>query len=101
MDLNAKRRGGIMSATGTTPISDLAPQGDDLTDYDHAHMTLYLRLFDAAESGASLQEVSQILFGLDADKEPERARKIYDSHLARARWMTEHGYRKLLEGGNG
>lgn len=90
-----------MSATGTTPISDLAPQGDDLTDYDHAHMTLYLRLFDAAESGASLQEVSQILFGLDADKEPERARKIYDSHLARARWMTEHGYRKLLEGGTG
>ncbi len=90
-----------MSATGTTPISDLAPQGDDLTDYDHAHMTLYLRLFDADESGASLQEVSQILFGIDADKEPERARKIYDSHLARARWMTEHGYRKLLEGGTG
>ena len=90
-----------MFATGTTPISDLAPQGDDLTDYDHAHMTLYLRLFDAAESGASLQEVSQILFGLDADKEPERAQKIYDSHLARARWMTEHGYRKLLEGGTG
>ncbi len=90
-----------MSATGTTPISDLAPQGDDLTDYDHAHMTLYLRLFDAAESGASLQEISQILFGIDADKEPERARKIYDSHLARARWMTEHGYRKLLEGGKG
>jgi len=90
-----------MSTTGTTPISDLAPQGDDLTDYDHAHMTLYLRLFDAAESGASLQEVSQILFGLDADKEPERAQKIYDSHLARARWMTEHGYRKLLEGDTG
>ncbi|MEV8468578.1 DUF2285 domain-containing protein [Fluviibacterium sp. DFM31] len=90
-----------MSATGTTPISDLAPQGDDLTDYDHAHMTLYLRLFDAAESGASLQEISQILFGIDADKEPERARKIYDSHLARAHWMTEHGYRKLLEGGTG
>ena len=90
-----------MSATGTTPISDLAPQSDDLTDYDHTHMTLYLRLFDAAESGASLQEISQILFGIDADKEPTRARKMYDSHLARARWMTEHGYRKLLEGGTG
>ena len=90
-----------MSVTGTTPISDLAPQSDDLTDYDHAHMTLYLRLFDAAESGASLQEISQILFGIDADREPERAREMYDSHLARARWMTEHGYRKLLEGGTG
>lgn len=90
-----------MSATGTTPISDLAPQSDELTDYDHAHMTLYLRLFDAAESGASLQEVSEILFGIDAAEEPERAKKMYDSHLARARWMTEHGYRKLLEGRTG
>ena len=25
----------------------------------------------------------------------ERARRIHDSHLARARWMTEHGYRQL------
>ena len=90
-----------MSATGTTPISDLAPQGDDLTDYDHAHMTLYLRLFDAAESGASLKQVSQILFGIDADKEPERAQKLYDSHLARARWMTEQGYRTLPKGRTG
>jgi len=90
-----------MSATGTTPISDLAPQGDDLTDYDHAHMTLYLRLFDAAESGAGLQEVSEILFGIDATEEPERAKRMYDSHLARARWMTQHGYRKLLEGRTG
>jgi hypothetical protein len=88
-----------MSATGITPISDLAPQSDDLTDYDHAHMTLYLRVFDATQSGASLQEICEVLFGVDADKEPERARKMYDSHLARARWMTEHGYRKLFEGG--
>ena len=24
------------------------------------------------------------------------ARRVHDSHLARARWMTEHGYRDLL-----
>jgi len=90
-----------MSANGTMPISDLAPRSDDLTDYDHAHMTLYLRLFDAVESGASMHEICKVLFKVDADKEPERARKMYDSHLARAQWMTQHGYRKLLEGGNG
>ena len=90
-----------MPTSGTAPISDVAPQGDSLTEYDHAHMTLYLRLFDAAESGATLQEICQILFGIDAEKEPDRARIIYDSHLARARWMTEHGYRKLLEGRKG
>lgn len=90
-----------MSATGTTPISDLAPQSDDLTDYDHAHMTLYLRLIDADDSDASMQEICEILFGIDAAREPDRARNAYESHLARARWMTEHGYRKLLEGGAG
>src|SRR5438105_19445 len=29
----------------------------------------------------------------------ERARRAWDSHLARARWMTENGYRQLLRGG--
>ena len=29
--------------------------------------------------------------------DPERAKRIHDSHLARARWMTENGYRHLLE----
>ena len=90
-----------MSGTGTTPISDLAPQSDDLTDYDHSHMTLYLRLIDADDSGASMQEICEILFGIDAAREPDRARNAYESHLTRARWMTEHGYRKLLEGGAG
>jgi hypothetical protein len=33
------------------------------------------------------------------DRPPETARvNAYDdSHLARARWMTEHGYRHLLD----
>ncbi|CAN0593915.1 unnamed protein product, partial [Laminaria digitata] len=31
---------------------------------------------------------------------PDRARHIYDTHLARARWMTEHGYRQLHRGTN-
>jgi hypothetical protein len=64
-----------MPATCTSPIADLAPQCEELSDYVHAQMTLYLRLFDAAESGASLQEVSEILFSIDATEEPERAKK--------------------------
>jgi len=27
------------------------------------------------------------------------ARRAFDSHLSRAKWMTEHGYRLLLRGG--
>jgi hypothetical protein len=36
---------------------------------------------------------------LDPDREPERARRAWETHLARARWMTEQGYRHLLRGG--
>jgi hypothetical protein len=36
---------------------------------------------------------------IDPDREPDRARHAFDSHLARAKWMTEHGYRHLLRGG--
>ena len=38
-----------------------------------------------------------VLFGLDPAQEPDRAKTVYDSHMARARWMTEAGYRHLLE----
>jgi hypothetical protein len=39
----------------------------------------------------------RIVFGLDAASEPDRARLVHDSHLERARWMTAHGYRHLLD----
>jgi hypothetical protein len=38
----------------------------------------------------------QIIFGLDPDREPARARSVHDSHLARARWMSRTGYRDLV-----
>jgi hypothetical protein len=33
---------------------------------------------------------------IDAEHEPDRARRAYDSHLARARWMSGSGYKQLL-----
>jgi len=35
----------------------------------------------------------------DPAKEPERAKRMWASHLARAQWMTEVGYRHLLRRG--
>jgi len=29
----------------------------------------------------------------------DRARRAFESHLSRAKWMTEHGYRLLPGGG--
>ena len=75
---------------------DEPPQSASLTAYDRKHMTLYLRLLDAAADGASWQEAVSVLFGLDPLREPERAKRVHDSHLARARWISESGYRLLL-----
>ena len=74
---------------------DDVPGGEEVTAYDRAHMALYLRLFDAAQEGADWREVVEVLFGLDPDAEPVRCRHVYDSHLARARWMVRQGFREL------
>ena len=80
-------------------VADTAPSGPVLTAYDEEHLVTYLRLLDADAEGADWREVARIVLHLDPDRESDRARRAFDSHLARARWMTEHGYRQLLHGG--
>ena len=75
------------------------PAGDTLTDYDRSHLLTYLRLLDAEEEGADWQEVVPVVFGIDLAKEAARAERIHRTHLARARWMTENGYRDLIRVG--
>jgi hypothetical protein len=59
----------------------------------------YLRLLDADAQGADWREVAKIALHIDPAREPERARLAFESHLERAKWMTEDGYRLLLRGG--
>lgn len=77
-------------------VADAAPTSDHLTDYDRTHMLIYIRMLDAANEGAAWQEVCSILFQIDADKEPQRARRVYDSHMQRAEWFSRSGYRDLI-----
>ena len=77
-------------------LRDRAPQGDPLTDYDRAHATVYLRLLDAETAGADWREVASIVLGVDPDAEPDRAQTMYASHLARAHWLRDGGYRSFL-----
>ncbi|MBB4303131.1 hypothetical protein GGD81_002174 [Rhodobium orientis] len=77
---------------------DEPPADDRITDYDRANFKTYLRLLDADAEGADWKEAVGIIFGIDPEQEPDRALLIHRSHLARARWMTEHGYRHLLRG---
>ena len=77
-------------------ILDQPPDEARVTDYDLAHRITYLRLLDAAAEGEDWREVARIVLGLDPNREPHRARRVHDAHLARARWMTEAGYKDLL-----
>ena len=81
------------------PVADSAPTDAVLTAYDEQHLVTYLRLLDAEAEAADWREVARIVLHIDPDKEPDRARRAWETHLARARWMTEHGYRHLLQGG--
>jgi hypothetical protein len=80
-------------------VADVAPSDSMLTPYDHDHAITYLRLLDADAEGADWREVTQIVLHIDPEREPVRARQAYESHLTRAKWMTEQGYRHLLRSG--
>jgi hypothetical protein len=82
-------------------FQDEPPSSSAITAYDEDHLVIYLRILDAAAEGADWREVVQLLFGLDPEYEPDRSMKVYESHLARARWMTECGYRLLVAKGRG
>jgi hypothetical protein len=83
-----------------TEFIDAPPQPERLTEYDERHFITYIRILDANAEGADWREIAQILFGIDAAQEPERAKTVHDNHLARAKWMTESGYRHLLARGS-
>ena len=78
-------------------VDDQAPDGPDITIYDEAHFVTYLRLLDAERDGADWTEVARIVLHRDPACEELRTRRCFESHLARAHWMTKRGYRRLLE----
>jgi Uncharacterized conserved protein (DUF2285) len=79
-------------------VADEAPTADALTAYDYEHLITYLRLLDAETDGADWTEVARIVLHIEPTSEPARARRAWESHLARSKWMTEHGYKLLLRG---
>ena len=76
----------------------LDPEVADTAPSDSV-LTAYLRLLDADAEGADWREVARIVRHLDPEHESDRARRSFENHLSRAKWMTEHGYRHLLHGG--
>lgn len=81
------------------PVADQAPTADILTAYDEQHAVMYLRLLDAEAEGADWAEVARLVLQIDPIREPQRARRAWETHLERAKWMTRHGFEHLLQGG--
>src|SRR5277367_227508 len=69
-------------------LADVAPVGPIITTYDEEHIDTYLRMLNAAQDGANWREVSRMVLSVDPDQDAERARRMFDSYLARAKWMT-------------
>ncbi|KAA3448615.1 DUF2285 domain-containing protein [Mesorhizobium sp. SARCC-RB16n] len=80
-------------------VADEAPTSPVLTGYDEEHLLTYIRLLDAATEDADWREVAKIVLHIDPETEPERAFRAWETHLARARWMTTNGFKYLLAGG--
>jgi hypothetical protein len=76
-------------------VADRAPSDDRVTAYDEVHFALYLRLLDASQADASPKEMCRTILGRDPELDPEGLNSL-NSHLNRARWMCENGYKDLL-----
>ena len=78
-------------------VDDEAPAGPDVTAYDEQHYVTYLRLLDASRDGADWREVARIVLHRDPIAEETRSRHCWETHLARAQWLSKAGYRRILE----
>ena len=80
------------------PVAYTAPTDETLTEYDRQHLVTYLRLLDAEAEGADWMEVASLVLHMDPARDPARVRAAWESHLLRAKWLADHGYRQLLSG---
>lgn len=77
-------------------LADVVPWSETITDYDLEHLVTYLRLLDADRDGADWRQAAMIVLARDVECDPDRARRCWESHLERARWMTTKGYHQLV-----
>lgn len=82
--------------TNSQELTDEPPWADELTAYDEANFTLYMRLLDAVAAKATEREICTELLDIDAVREPVRAHRRFESHVRRARWFLADGARHLF-----
>lgn len=80
-----------MHSIDKTEIVDEVPWSKEFTLYDEAQFALYMRVLTAVREFTPEDQICSSILGVDAAKEPERAKKCFDSHLKRALWLTNEG----------
>jgi hypothetical protein len=85
-----------LDQSGVCPLPTRRHSLPTLTTYDKEHATVYIRLLDAEADGADWMEVSRTVLRIDPVRELARAHRAWETHLSRAKWLTENGYRQLL-----
>ncbi|MGN6356057.1 MAG: hypothetical protein ACTHLU_01075 [Novosphingobium sp.] len=71
-------------------LQEVAPSGQ-VTLYDRQNLAIYADLLDADDAGIGWAEGVKSILGLDASDDGETARRCWESHLARARWIVGEG----------
>jgi len=80
----------------TFELKECPPASDTVTAYDRRCFKLYIMLLDADASGEEWSDAYKRVFGKSEIQNHERAFKHYQTHLKRAKWMTNTGYQQLL-----
>lgn len=81
--------------TSEHDIEDEAPDVAAVTAYDEAHILTYAAVLVAEAEGADWIDVARVILKIDPEREPERAHRVWASHLARARWLATGGGAEL------
>nr|WP_284699565.1 hypothetical protein [Sphingomonas lycopersici] len=79
------------------PLQPIAPSGEAVLDYDRRNLLTYAELLDAADAGIGWEEGSLDILGIDSVADADRARRCWDSHLERARWIVGDGLGAAIE----
>ncbi|KAA3448640.1 DUF2285 domain-containing protein [Mesorhizobium sp. SARCC-RB16n] len=76
-------------------MDDKAPDLAAITEYDVAHIPTYAALLLAEAEGADWRHVARVTLSIDPERDRERARRAWASHLARALWLATRACGKL------
>ncbi|WP_353728193.1 hypothetical protein [Mesorhizobium sp.] len=77
-------------------IMEEVPWSDAITVYDKENFTIYMQILDACADNAPIEEMAELILGIDPALEPVRARNAVRSHIDRANWMVTTGYKELF-----